>query len=260
MINRFHLLFACSAMAIVFACSEGLSSADENEVGKISKKENAVYFRAMDAYEIDTEKSTITLNVPVCRAEKDSLIWAPSGERIVGIYKYHSKEKTIRFDLAGESFDLHYDRKIFPIGNWLSQTDSTSYASGFSLDNEGIFTSMNVFSDSCAMKNLRAVEFLGKEIFGDSITEFGCRSAKTFRGMKIVVENYRPLEIAMKISHGDISCAVKVSPRFAINREDCEAAFAEYRENGSVGKFQFEDFAFETTTEENCMENLLKSL
>lgn len=259
-------------LAVVLATLIVISCAGENAVSgerTITVEENSpvaalssskVIYHAKSAYEIDMEKSTLVTYAPVCREQGDSLYWSLKGEKRIATYKFHSQQKSIRLDFGKEKHSLQYEGNVFPFGTWKDTASTDGVIQGFSVDDTGVISRSSFFESSCAISNLKSFHFF-ENFFGDaSFTSEDCEVATSSRGYAVTVENVSEEAIEILVSKDEERCALSLAPRFAVNKSDCEAAYAEYKQENGGEAFAFEDYNLEISGDTECFVNLMESL
>lgn len=259
-------------LAVVLTTLAVISCAGENAVSgerTITVEENSpvaalssskFFYHAKSAYEIDMEKSMLVTYEPVCREQGDSLYWSLKGEKRIATYKFHSQQKKVSLDFGKEKHTLHYEGNVFPFGKWKDTASTDGVVKGFALDDAGVISRSSFFETSCAISNLKSFRFF-ETFFGDgNFTAEDCEVAISSHGYAVKVENVVENEIDILVLKDKERCALSLSPRFAVNKSDCEAAYAEYKQGNGGEAFSFEDYNLEISGDTECFVNLMKSL
>lgn len=262
----FLIAIVISTLAVVSCGSEKSTNVDSGFL-LVSEKvplsalgSSKVLYYEKYAYEIDHEKSVIVTYAPVCREQGDSLYWSLKGEKCIGTFNYNTRSKKIIFDYGKDSYSFVYEGNVFPYGDWKEQEDSAGVSQGFTVEREGIFMRSTFFTGECAISNLKKVGFLDSFFDGEKFSAENCEEAQSERGFLVTVNRLQQDFIELKVSKDEKSCLISLSPRYAVDKVDCQAAYAEYKERPRSEAFSFDDYNLDISGDEECFVDLMESL
>ena len=211
-------------------------------------------------YELDDEKSIIVTYAPVCKEQGDSLYWSLKGKKYVGVYDYNTREKKVVLDYGKSLYSLIYEGNTFPFGNWKEAMDSAGILHGFTVEKGGIISQSTFFATDCAISNLKKVGFFHGFFEGENFVAENCEEVESERGFRVTVNRLQQDFVELKVSKEEKSCLISISPRYAVDKAACEAAYAEYREHTGSEAFAFEDFNMDISGDTECFVELMESL
>lgn len=262
----FFIAILMSTLAVVSCGSEKSTNVDSGfmlvpeSTSLVALGSSNVLYHEKLYYEIDDEKSVIVTYAPVCREQGDSLYWSLKGKKRVGTFDYYTRDKKIVFDYGKDYYSLIYEGNVFPYGNWKETTDSAGIIHGFTVEKEGILARSTFFTEECAVSNLKKIGILDNFFEGENFSAENCEVAESERGFKVMVNRLQPDFIELKVSKEEKSCMISLAPRYAVDKTDCEAAYAEYKERTRSEAFSFEDFNLDISGDTECFVELMESL
>ena len=218
-----------------------------------------VFYHEKYAYEIDHEKSVIVTYAAVCREQGDSLYWSLKGEKSIGTFNYNARSKKVLFNYGKSSYSLDYDGNVFPYGNWKEKEGSAGVLQGFTVEG-GVIAHSTFFTEECAVSNLKKTGFFDAFFEGEKFLAENCEEAESERGFHVGVNRLQPDFVELKISKGEKSCMISLAPRYAVDKVDCQAAYAEYRARPRTEAFSFDDYNLDISGDEECFVDLMESL
>lgn len=276
-----------STFAMV-ACSDDSSS------GTFDLDEPFEIVLSKAKYSYDEDNSSFVKIVPVCKtgtlgnlvgpddkgAEWDTVTYKVTERKGVVTAKKGKKE-VAKYSFDGESF---------PVGFWgNSEEDGLKILSGLRLDDDDIVSMVSQYNGSCFMKDYYALFRKGNsalEEVDQYLTDFynlfkaprdtstnekkmladirvgSCEELTIYDGLvSVEVSDLKESSGKITISYEDDECPVTFNLRYAINQEDCEAAFEDFQNDRyAAKKFNFDTYANDIVYDEYCVAQLVLDL
>ena len=246
-------------------------------------------------YEYDEDDSTFKRIEPLCKegslgnlvGPEDDDVWdtltykAFENKGVVTVKK--GKEEVGKYKLSDGSF---------PRAFWGDEDNAyKKIQGGFRLNKKDEMNRVIRYDGSCFMKDYYSVfnkevnairdidaklkEFYGrfqakegpvddKQMLAD-IRVLDCDELSMYDGLvKIRVEDIKESAGRIVIDYSKRTCNVDFHLRYAIEQQDCEAAYADYKASKSKEKFYFEDYFFDVTysgdDDDYCLDYLVLDL
>jgi hypothetical protein len=281
--------FALVSSAALVACGDDSSSG----IFSMEKSFEMVLDKAK--YDYNKKDSTFKRIEPVCKEGTLGNLVGPAEADMWDTLTYKAYEnKGIVTILKGKDVVGKYNLSdgTFPRGFW-GDEDNTSkkIQGGFRLTKKNVMNRVIRYDGSCFMKDyysvfnkeVNAIENIDaklKEFYGRFQTKEGpvddkqmladiraidCDELSLYDGLvKIRVQDFKESKGRIVISYDKRSCNVDFHLRYAFEQQDCEAAYADYKDSKSKETFDFNDFFFDVTysgnDEEYCLDYLILDL
>lgn len=269
-----HSIITIPAILLAFAaCSDDSSSSGTdaetledqnftNEEGSsaVAYTGSGIFYTDKASFDIDTTKNTISIYMPECKVQGDTLYWSDGkdGKATKLSYKYNSSSKSINVEVGKENLSMKFYGDTFPYGQWIEpNAESGLVYNGYSLHTSSTFNYTKYFGDSCLVDHLQTVQgFLG---FTDmkKMEKVDCNTTK-YGDIDVVYEEYSAGKAEVTVSNGDESCTVTVAPRFKASEKECHAAYEDYKDSEDTKPFNFDDYDLDISGDVSCFKDMIK--
>lgn len=281
--------FALVSSAALVACGDDSSSG----IFSMEKSFEMVLDKAK--YDYNKKDSTFKRIEPVCKEGTLGNLVGPAEADMWDTLTYKAYEnKGIITIMKGKDVVGKYNLSdgSFPRAFWGDEENtSKKIQGGYRLTNKNVMNRVIRYDGNCFMKDYYSVfnkevdaienidaklkEFYGrfqtkdgpvddKQMLAD-IRAIDCDELSLYDGLvKIRVQDFKESQGRIIISYDKRSCNVDFHLRYAFEQQDCEAAYADYKDSKSKETFDFNDFFFDVTysgnDEEYCLDYLILDL
>ena len=247
-------------------------------------------------YDYDSDDSTLTVTYPVCKVgELGNLVWKEEDPDSVFKYKaYLDKNTALRFEKdITEPVRFDFDGGKFPVGFWsVGGKKSDKFQMGIRYDKGDDMASVIHYSGECYAQDFKAnlfeenlaiaqteqalIDFYLKfqptdkqEIEGKAAEENvlkNIRAADCDRLtmyddlVSIEVDELKESSGELTVSYEDDECSLNFAIRYAMNEDDCNAAYDEFKADKDAEKFNFADYNMKVEYDEYCVAQLVLNL
>ena len=268
---------------------------DDSSSGTFSMEKSFEMVLDKAKYDYNKKDSTFKRIEPVCKEGTLGNLVGPAEADMWDTLKYKAYEnKGIVTILKGKDVVGKYNLSdgSFPRAFW-GDEDNTSkkIQGGYRLTNKNVMNHVIRYDGNCFMKDyysvfnkeVNAIENIDaklKEFYGRFQTKEGpvddkqmladiravdCDELSLYDGLvKIRVQDFKESKGRIIVSYDKRSCNVDFHLRYAFEQQDCEAAYADYKDSKSKETFDFNDFFFDVTysgnDEEYCLDYLILDL
>ena len=281
--------FALVSSAALVACGDDSSSG----IFSMEKSFEMVLDKAK--YDYNKKDSTFKRIEPVCKEGTLGNLVGPAEADMWDTLTYKAYEnKGIVTILKGKDVVGKYNLSdgSFPRAFWGDEENtSKKIQGGYRLNKKNVMNRVIRYDGNCFMKDYYSVfnkevdaienidaklkEFYArfqtkegpvddKQMLAD-IRAIDCDELSLYDGLvKIRVQDFKESQGRIIISYDKRSCNVDFHLRYAFEQQDCEAAYADYKDSKSKETFDFNDFFFDVTysgnDEEYCLDYLILDL
>lgn len=281
--------FALVSSAALVACG------DDSGSGVFSMEKSFEMVLDKAKYSYNKKDSTFKRIEPVCKEGTLGNLVGPADADMWDTLTYKAYEnKGVVTILKGKEEIAKYNLSdgTFPRAFWGDEDNSSKkIQGGFRLTKKNVINRVIRYDGSCFMKDYYSVfnkevnaiknidaklkEFYGrfqvkegpvddKQMLAD-IRAVDCDELSLYDGLvKIRVEDFKESKGRIIVSYDKRSCNVDFHLRYAFEQEDCEAAYADYKDSKGKEKFDFNDYFFDVTysgnDDEYCLDYLILDL
>lgn len=245
-------------------------------------------------YKYDSDDSSLTVTYPVCKVgELGNLVWKEEDPDSVFKYKsYLDKTTALRFkkDIT-EPVRFEFDGGKFPVGFWSEDPSKKGdkFQMGLRFEKGGNLASVIHYSGECYAQDFKAnmfdenlaiaqtekalVDFYLKfqptdkqeiedkadeENVLKNIRAADCDRLTLYDDLvSIEVDELKESSGELTVSYEDDECSLNFAIRYAINEDDCNAAYDEFKADKDAKKFSFADYSMKVDYNEFCIERLV---
>ena len=248
-------------------------------------------------YKYDSGDSTLTLTYPVCKVGNlGNLVWKE--EYPDSVYKYKSyldKTTALRFEKdITEPARYEFDGGKFPVGFWSAGPNKKGdkFQKGIRFEKGDKVASVIHYSGECYAQDFKANLF--EENLAISLTEKALvdfylkfqpadkqeivskadeeNVLKNIRAadcdrltlyddlVSIEVDELKESSGDLTVSYEDDECSLNFAIRYAINEDDCNAAYDEFKADKDAEEFNFFDYSMKVEYDEYCVAQLVLNL
>ncbi len=248
-------------------------------------------------YDYDSDDSTLTLTYPVCKVgDLGNLVWKEEDPDSVFKYKsYLDKTTALRFEKdITEPARYEFDGGKFPVGFWSAGPNKKGdkFQKGIRFEKGDDVSSVIHYSGECYAQDFKAhmfeenlaisltekalVDFYlkfqptDKQVIEDKADEEkvlkNIRAADCDRLtmyddlVSIEVDELRESSGELTVSYEDDECSLNFAFRYAINEDDCNAAYDEFKADKDAEEFNFFDYSMKVEYDEYCVAQLVLNL
>ena len=249
-------------------------------------------------YDYDSDDSTLTVTYPACK--KGSLgggkvVWKEEDPDSIFKYKsYLDRNTALRFEMDfTEPARFGFDGGKFPGGFWSysPETKGEKFQRGMVFD-DGELVSVIRYSGECYAQDFRENLFEGnlaiaqtekalidfylkfqptdKQVIEDRADEENvlknirfadCDRLTMYDEMvSIEVDELKKSSGELTVSYEGDECSLNFAIRYAINEDDCNAAYEEFQADKDVDEFNFADYSMKVDYDEYCIAQLVLNL
>ena len=248
-------------------------------------------------YKYDSDDSTLTLTYPVCKVGNlGNLVWKEEDPDSVFKYKsYLDKTTALRFEKdITEPARYEFDGGKFPVGFWSAGPNKKGdkFQKGIRFEKGDKVASVIHYSGECYAQDFKANLF--EENLAISLTEKALidfylkfqpadkqeivnkadeeNVLKNIRAadcdrltmyddlVSIEVDELKESSGELTVSYEDDECSLNFAMRYAINEEDCNAAYDEFKADKDAEEFFFADYGMKVEYDEYCVAQLVLNL
>ena len=281
-------VFALASSFAFVACSDDSSSSS------FDLEDSFELVLAKAKYSYDEDDASFVKIVPVCKegtlgnlvgpddkgAEWDTVTYkATLNKDVVSVKK--GKKDVAKYN---------YSDKSFPVGFWGDQDNKgEKIQSGLRLDKKKIVSMVTRYKGECFMKDYYSLfrkDNPALEHVDNSLTRFynkfkapkdtainekemlndirvgSCDELTMYDGLvSIEVKNLKESSGKIVVSYDEDECPITFKLRYAINQEDCEAAFEDFKNDRDAEKeFDFDNYADDVDYDQYCVAQLVLDL
>ena len=245
-------------------------------------------------YDYNSKDSSLVITYPVCKVgELGNLVWKEEDPDSVFKYKsYLDKTTALRFkkDIT-EPTRFEFDGGKFPVGFWSEDPSKKGdkFQMGLRFEKGGNLASVIHYSGECYAQDFKAnlfdenpaivqtekalVDFYlkfqptDKQVIEDKADEENVlkniRAADCDRLtlyddlVSIEVDELKGSSGELTVSYEDNECSLNFAIRYAINEDDCDAAYNEFKADKNAKEFTFADYSMKVDYNEFCIERLV---
>lgn len=248
-------------------------------------------------YGYDSDDSTLTVTYPVCKVgDLGNLVWKEEDPDSVFKYKsYLEKTTALRFEKdITEPVRFEFDGGKFPVGFWSAGLNKKGdkFQMGIRYDKGDDMASVIHYSGECYAQDFKAnlfeenlaiaqtekalVDFYfkfqpaDKQVIEDKADEEkilkNIRAADCDRLtmyddlVSIEVDELKESSGELTVSYEDDECSLNFAIRYAIDEDDCKAAYDEFKADKDAEKFNFADYSMKVEYDEYCIAQLVLNL
>ena len=290
--NHFVKKFSLSSLALgglfLAACGsdDGSSSIDmEDSFDIVLSKAH---------YDYNSDDSTLTVTYPACKeGNLGNFVWREENPDSVVKYKaYRDRDDAVRFDVGKtEPSRFAFDGGKFPIGFWAAPTEKKGgkFQRGLRFSKKDEVASVVHYSGSCYAQDFKANMFLnnssiamteqelvkfyqmfqpsdkqevknGAEVLTNIHDEECDRLTMYDDLVEIEVDELKEYAGELTVSYESDECPVNFAIRYAVDEDDCKAAYDEFLADKSAEKFNFADYSMKVEYDEYCIAQLVLNL
>ena len=248
-------------------------------------------------YDYDSDDSTLTVTYPVCKVgELGNLVWKEEDPDSVFKYKsYLDKTTALRFEKGiTEPARFEFDGGKFPVGFWSAGPGKKGdkFQMGIRYDKGDDVVSVVRYSGECYAQDFKAnlfeenpsiaqsekalIDFYlkfqptDKQVIGDkddeenvlkNIRADDCDRLTMYDDLvAIEVDELNESSGELTVSYEDDECSLNFAIRYAIDEDDCNAAYDEFKADKDAEKFNFADYNMKVEYDEYCIAQLVLNL
>ena len=244
-------------------------------------------------YDYNSDDSTLTVTYPVCKVGSlggAKVVWKEEDPDSVFQYKaYLDKTKALRFEKGlTEPTRFEFDGGKFPVGFWSAESNEKTdkFQMGLRFDKGDELTSVIHYSGECYAQDFKANMFDGKTAIAETeealinfYLKFQPASKKDVENEKEVLANIRAVDCdrltmyddmvaievdelkessgELTVAYEDNECSLNFAIRYAIDEDDCNAAYQDFKADKSAEEFNFADYSMKVDYNEFCVERLV---
>ena len=248
-------------------------------------------------YDYDSDDSTLTVTYPVCKVGNlGNLVWKEEDPDSVFKYKsYLDKTTALRFEKGiTEPVRFEFDGGKFPVGFWSAGPNKKGdkFQMGIRYDKGDEVVSVIHYSGECYAQDFKAnlfednlataqtekalIDFYlkfqpadkqeiggkaGEENILKNIRAADCDRLTMYDDLvSIEVDELKESSGELTVSYEDDECSLNFAIRYAINEDDCNAAYDEFKADKDAEKFNFADYSMKVEYDEYCVAQLVLNL
>ena len=248
-------------------------------------------------YDYDSDDSTLTVTYPVCKVgELGNLVWKEEDPDSVFKYKsYLDKTTALRFEKdITEPARFEFDGGKFPVGFWQvgPGKKGDKFQMGIRYEKGDDMASVIHYSGECYAQDFKANLFeenlaivQTEKALIDFYLKFQPADKQVVEGKadeENVLKNIRAADCdrltmyddlvsievdELKESSGELTvsyegdeCSLNFAIRYAIDEDDCNAAYDEFKADKDAEKFNFADYSMKVEYDEYCVAQLVLNL
>jgi len=244
-------------------------------------------------YEYNSKDSTLLVKNPVCKVgELGYLVWREESPDAVDTLKAYLDKNSAMLVKKGvtEPRSYDYDGGKFPVGFWsVPEKKTVKIQSGFTFDKKDMLNAVVHYSGECYAQDFKSNMFdeneamaktekalldfyskflpeskkdADKESVLKNVRADDCDRLTLFDGeVAIEVDELKEYSGELTVSYENNECSLNFAFRYAMNEEDCNAAYEEFKADSKAGKdvedFEFEDYSVKVDYSEYCIEKLV---
>lgn len=285
----FGVAVACGFVLSACGSDSGSSSIDlEDSFDMVLSKAH---------YDYDSDDSTLTVTYPVCKVgELGNLVWKEEDPDSVFKYKsYLDKTTALRFEKdITEPARFEFDGGKFPVGFWQvgPGKKGDKFQMGIRYEKDDDMASVIHYSGECYAQDFKANLFeenlaivQTEKALIDFYLKFQPADKQVVEGKadeENVLKNIRAADCdrltmyddlvsievdELKESSGELTvsyegdeCSLNFAIRYAIDEDDCNAAYDEFKADKDAEKFNFADYSMKVEYDEYCVAQLVLNL
>jgi hypothetical protein len=248
-------------------------------------------------YDYDSDDSTLTVTYPVCKVGNlGNLVWKEEDPDSVFKYKsYLDKATALRFEKGiTEPVRFEFDGGKFPVGFWSAGPNKKGdkFQMGIRYDKGDEVVSVIHYSGECYAQDFKAnlfednlaiaqtekalIDFYlkfqpadkqeiggkaGEENILKNIRAADCDRLTMYDDLvSIEVDELKESSGELTVSYEDDECSLNFAIRYAINEDDCNAAYDEFKADKDAEEFNFADYSMKVEYDEYCVAQLVLNL
>lgn len=248
-------------------------------------------------YDYDSDDSTLTVTYPVCKVGNlGNLVWKEEDPDSVFKYKsYLDKTTALRFEKGiTEPVRFEFDGGKFPVGFWSAGPNKKGdkFQMGIRYDKGDEVVSVIHYSGECYAQDFKAnlfednlataqtekalIDFYlkfqpadkqeiggkaGEENILKNIRAADCDRLTMYDDLvSIEVDELKESSGELTVSYEDDECSLNFAIRYAINEDDCNAAYDEFKADKDAEEFNFADYSMKVEYDEYCVAQLVLNL
>ena len=248
-------------------------------------------------YDYDSDDSTLTVTYPVCKVGNlGNLVWKEEDPDSVFKYKsYLDKTTALRFEKdITEPARFEFDGGKFPEGFWSagSNKKGDKFQTGIRYGKGDDMASVIHYTGECYAQDFKAnlfeenlaiaqtekalIDFylkfqpVEKQVIEDKADEENVlkniRAADCDRLtmyddlVSIEVDELKESSGELTVSYEDDECSVNFAIRYAMNEDDCNAAYDEFKADKDAEEFDFTNYNMKVEYDEYCIAQLVLNL
>lgn len=283
--NKFLKVFSVSA----FLAGTGSFVACDNGSGTFDMDDDFEIVLDKANYKYKSKDSTLILTPAECKVGSlDYLVWNEKSEKADTMQAYsNGRTASIRTreNAVWDKYD--YDGSSFPKGLWVNSTVANqSIYNAQRFLKSGVVETVFRYEGSCFatslihqfMKKNSAIEdadsalvkfytmfkpdddksFKTSEMLED-LRAPSCDELTMYDGdVSIAFKNFKSSSGTIALGYDDKTCKIKFEMRYATNKKDCEAAYADYQDDPESPKtFDFNDYSEAVDYDIYCVKELV---
>ena len=241
-------------------------------------------------YDYDSDDSTLTVTYPVCKVGNlGNLVWKEEDPDSV------FKTTALRFEKGiTEPVRFEFDGGKFPVGFWSAGPNKKGdkFQMGIRYDKGDEVVSVIHYSGECYAQDFKAnlfednlaiaqtekalIDFYfkfqpadkqeiggkaGEENILKNIRAADCDRLTMYDDLvSIEVDELKESSGELTVSYEDDECSLNFAIRYAINEDDCNAAYDEFKADKDAEEFNFADYSMKVEYDEYCVAQLVLNL
>ena len=285
----FGVAVACGFVLSACGSDSGSSSIDlEDSFDMVLSKAH---------YDYDSDDSTLTVTYPVCKVgELGNLVWKEEDPDSVFKYKsYLDKTTALRFEKdITEPARFEFDGGKFPVGFWQvgPGKKGDKFQMGIRYEKGDDMASVIHYSGECYAQDFKAnlfeenfaiaqtekalIDFYLKFLPADKqVVEGKADEENVLKNIRaadcdrltmyddlvsIEVDELKESSGELTVSYEGDECSLNFAIRYAIDEDDCNAAYDEFKADKDAEKFNFADYNMKVEYDEYCVAQLVLNL
>jgi hypothetical protein len=240
-------------------------------------------------YDYNSKDSSLIVKKPVCKVgELGNLVWREEAPDAQDTFKVYLDKNTAMMIPKGLTEPQRYgfDGGKFPVGFWsTSDKKADKFQRGVTFKKGGKLNDVIHYSGECYAQDFKSnmfeknpaiaqtekalLEFYRKflpeskkdadqESISKNVRADDCDRLTLFDDLvAIEVDELKEYSGELTVSYEDKECSLDFAFRYAINEEDCNAAYDEFKADKGPGEFKFEDYSMKVEYNEYCIEKLV---
>lgn len=276
-----------SAVALAAGMSNLVGCGDDSP-NYIDFDESFEMVLAKASYSYHSKDSTLVVKQPECKASTlGYVVWEELGGERDTMKAYRSDDLASVRPLHVYTWDRYsYDGGDFPIGLWQdSKAVKQEIQNAKRFLKKGIVEDVFRYDGECFAKSLRRELFkkntsiidadsslakfylmfqpeskrnFDSKAMLDDIAAPKCNKLTMYDDeVSISLGNFKNNSGTVTLAYGKNACSIKFKLRHAIEKADCEDAFADFEKDKSKNAFRFEDYSEEVNYDVYCIKRLV---